>query len=74
MRNLILMSSILAMVSCSSSEEECTSHETHTDGIITITENTEETTKGDTLDLTEIETVEELLDTLESSPSTTVTE
>ena len=71
MRNLILMSAILAMVSCSSSEEECTNHET--DGSIIITANTEETTEGDTLDVTEIETVGELLDTLESIPSITVT-
>jgi hypothetical protein len=68
MRNLILMSAILAMVSCGSSEEECTNHET--DGAIVITE----TTEGDTLDVTEIETVGELLDTLESIPSVPVTE
>ena len=71
MRNLILMLSILAMVSCGSSEKECTNHET--DGTIVITANTEETTEGDTLDVTEIETVGELLDTLESIPSITVT-
>jgi hypothetical protein len=72
MRNLILMSAILAMVSCGSSEEECTNHET--EGDIVITDNTEETTEGDTLDVTEIKTVGELLDTLESIPSVPVTE
>lgn len=72
MRNLILMSAILAMVSCGSSKEECTNHET--DGAIVITDNTEETTEVETLDVTEIETVGELLDTLESVPSVPVTE
>ena len=72
MRNLILMSAILAMVSCGSSEKECTNHET--DGAIIITEITEETTEGDTLDVTEIENVRELLDTLASIPSVPVTE
>lgn len=72
MRNLILMSAILAMVSCGSSEEECTNHEA--EGTIVITDNTEETTEVETLDVTEIETVEELLDTLESVPSVPVTE
>ena len=72
MRNLILMSAILAMVSCGSSEKECTNHET--DGAIIITDNTEETTEVETLDVTEIETVGELLDTLESIPSSPVTE
>jgi len=72
MRNLILMSAILAMVSCGSSEEECTNHET--EGAIVITDNTEETTEVETLDVTEIETVRELLDTLESIPSVPVTE
>ena len=72
MRNLILMSAILAMVSCGSSEEECTNHET--DGTIVITDNTEETTEGNTLDVTEIENVRELLDTLASIPSVPVTE
>lgn len=72
MRNLILMSAILAMVSCGSSEEECTNHEA--EGTIVITDNTEETTEVETLDVTEIETVGELLDTLESVPSVPVTE
>ena len=72
MRNLILMSAILAMVSCGSSEEECTNPET--EGAIVITDNTEETTEVETLDVTEIETVRELLDTLESIPSVPVTE
>ena len=61
MKNLFMLFTIFAMVSCGSSEEECTNHET--------TIETEVVTEETSLDVAEIETVEELLDTLETLPS-----
>ncbi len=59
MRNLLLMSAILAMVSCG-----------------TDTQTTEETTTTDSvsIDVAEIDSVQQLLDTLESVPVEPTTE
>ena len=61
MKNLFMLFAIFAMVSCGSSEDECTHHDT--------TVETEVVTEETSLDVTKIETVEELLDTLETLPS-----
>ena len=60
-----MLFAIFAMISCGTSEEECTNHETVVEE--TVVEET-------TLDVSEIETVGELLDTLESIPSEPVVE
>ena len=70
MKNLFMLFAIFAMVSCGSSEEECTHHETTVETEVVTEETVEETP----LDVTEIETVEELLDTLETLPSEPTTE
>ena len=64
-----MLFAIFAMVSCGSSEEECTHHETTVETEVVIEETVEETVEETPLDVTEIETVEELLDTLETLPS-----
>jgi uncharacterized protein YcfL len=65
MKNLFMLFAIFAMVSCGSSEEECSNHETTVETEVV----TEETVEDTSLDVSEIETVEELLDTLETLPS-----
>lgn len=65
MKNLFMLLAIFAMVSCGSSEEECTNHETTVETEVV----TEETVEDTSFDVSEIETVEELLDTLETLPS-----
>lgn len=69
MKNVIMLAGILAMVSCGTSEGEC-SH----DNVIIFKDSTKSTSQ--TLDVSKIETVGELLDTLESIPfdSTVVVE
>ena len=61
MKNLFMLFAIFAMVSCGTSEENCEHHKTKCE-TTTVTEET-------SLDVTKIETVEELLDTLETLPS-----
>lgn len=60
-----MLFAVIGMVSCGTSEGECENHEVPADTVVV-----EETT----LDVTEIETVGELLDTLESIPSEPVVE
>ena len=61
MKNVIMLAGILAMVSCGTSEGECTH-----DNVIVLKDSTESTSQ--TLDVSEIETVGEFLDALESIP------
>ena len=63
MKNIFMLFAIFAMVSCGTTEQECTHGETTTDTVVTET-----VTKVDTLDVSEFETVGELLDTLETIP------
>jgi hypothetical protein len=65
MKNLLLMSVMLVMISCGSSDGEGTNQQTDS----TATENT----NMDSLNVTEVKTVDELLDTLKSVPSEAVT-
>ena len=69
MKNLFMLFAVIAMVSCGTSEGECENHEAPADTVVV-----EETVEETTLDVTEIETVGELLDTLESIPSEPVVE
>ena len=62
MKNLFMLFAVIGMVSCGTSEGECAHHEAPTDTIVVVVEET-------SLDVTEIQTVGELLDTLESIPS-----
>ena len=66
MKNLFMLFSVIGMVSCGTSEGECENHEAPADTVVVVEETT--------LDVTEIETVGELLDTLESIPSEPVVE
>jgi hypothetical protein len=66
MKNLLILFAVIGMVSCGTSEGECKHHETSADTVVVVKETT--------LDITEIETVGELLDTLESIPSEPVVE
>lgn len=66
MKNLFMLFAVIGMVSCGTSEGECENHEAPADTIVVVEETT--------LDVTEIETVGELLDTLESIPSEPVVE
>jgi hypothetical protein len=63
MKNIFMLFAIFAMVSCGTTEQECTHGETTTDTVVTET-----VTEVDTLDVSEFETVGELLDTLETIP------
>jgi len=65
MKNIFMLFAIFAMVSCGTSEEECTNHETVVEETVVEETIVEETT----LDVSGIETVRELLDTLETLPS-----
>lgn len=69
MRILILMSAIITMVSCNSSSNENPNQES--DNVIIIATNN---TEDSVFDVSTIETVGELLDTLESITSDTITE
>jgi uncharacterized protein YcfL len=69
MKNIFMLFAIFAMVSCGTSEEECTNHEAPADTVVV-----EETVEETTIDVTEIETVGELLDTLETIPSEPIVE
>jgi len=60
-----MLFAIFAMVSCGSSEEECNNHETTVETEVV----TEVTVEENVLDVSKIETVEELLDTLNTLPS-----
>ena len=73
MKNIFMLFAIFAMVSCGTTEEECTHGETTTDTVVTETEVVT-VTESDSLDVSTIETVSELLDTLESIPSQPVVE
>ena len=66
MKNLFMLFAVIGMVSCGTSEGECEHHEAPADTVVVVEETT--------LDVTEIETVGELLDTLESIPSEPVVE
>ena len=66
MKNLFMLFAVIGMVSCGTSEGECENHESPADTVVVVEETT--------LDVTEIETVGELLDTLESIPSEPVVE
>lgn len=66
MKNLFMLFAVIGMVSCGTSEGECENHEAPADTVVVVEETT--------LDVTEIETVGELLDTLESIPSEPVVE
>ena len=61
-----MLFAVIGMVSCGTSEGECENHEAPADTVVVVEETT--------LDVTEIETVGELLDTLESIPSEPVVE
>ena len=75
MKNLLMLFAIFAMISCGTSEEECTNHETVVEETVVEETVVEETVVEETtLDVSEIETVGELLDTLESIPSEPVVE
>jgi uncharacterized lipoprotein YajG len=65
MKNLFMLFAIFAMASCGTSEKECDNHETTVETEVVTEETVEETP----LDVSEIETVGELLDTLETLPS-----
>lgn len=62
MKNVILLFGVLVMMSCGTSEGENSN-----DNVIVIRDTTK--TTSDTLDVSGIETVGELLDMLESIPS-----
>ena len=62
MKNVILLFGVLVMMSCGTSEGENSN-----DNVIVIRDTTK--TTSDTLDVSGIETVGELLDVLESIPS-----
>lgn len=66
MKNLFMLFAVIGMVSCGTSEGECENHEAPADTVVVVEETT--------LDVTEIETVGELLDTLELIPSEPVVE
>jgi uncharacterized lipoprotein YajG len=65
MKNLFMLFAIFAMASCGTSKKECDNHETTVETEVV----TEETVEESPLDVSEIETVGELLDTLETLPS-----
>lgn len=65
MRNLFMLFAVIGMVSCGTSEGECENHESPTDTVVVVEETVEETT----LDVTKIENVSDLLDTLQAIPS-----
>jgi len=64
MKNIFMLFAIFAMVSCGTTEKECTHGETTTDTVVTET-----VSDFDSLDVSTIETVGELLDTLETIPT-----
>jgi len=61
-----MLFAVIGMVSCGTSEGECENHEAPADTVVVVVEETVEET---TLDVTKIENVRDLLDTLQAIPS-----
>ena len=64
MKNVIMLAGILAMVSCGTSEGECSHENSTTDSLIIINDGSS--------NLDEVEDVTLLLDSLDSTPSDSV--
>lgn len=71
MKNLLLTLSVFSLISCGTSTEECTHDDVTTTDSVVVEESVLEVvdSRPDTLDVSELTNVQELLDTLESLPS-----
>lgn len=71
MKNLLLTLSVFSLISCGTSSEECTHDDVTTTDSVAVEESVLEVvdSRPDTLDVSELTNVQELLDTLESLPS-----